>query len=335
MEDITRIILDVDGGIDGALGVLFALKSNKAKLEGVTTGFGHVTAEQATMNMMQVLEFHRAGMDTSVFMGALKPLFREWERKTTDIQGTNGMADYILPATKSVMHQEHAADFMVRIVRENPGRITIVTAGSLTNVAIALSKDPDFVSQVKRLVIAGGALQVPGNVTPVAEKNIYYDPEAAHRVFESGIPITMVGLDVSMQVMLTEAHLTELSKLGRAVACPLKNPEGAVLQKRMMKFIEHVGNYLLTAYRQELDLLGIPLQAPLAVAAALDSSLVDIRQEYIQIETKGTLSAGATLADLRRRTPKRINTDVCVSVDVERFIQQFIEVFSSIEGEEV
>lgn len=332
MGQESRIILDVSGGGDDALAVLFALKSSRAKLEGITTVFGPVTAEQATMNMLQVTELIRAEIDVPVVTGAIQPLFREWNGRVVGNQGVNGLGDYILPATKREPLQEHAADFMVRMVRDNPGQITIVTTGSLTNIALALSRDPHFASKIHRLVIRGGSLQAPGNVTPVAEENIYRDPEAAHRVFESGIPITMVSLDVTMQAILTEGHLTELITRGRTMACPLKNPDGAVLQKRMMKFIEHVTDYQLSIESQEFDRIGIPLHGPLAVEAALDPSVLDTRPVYIQIETKGTRSIGATLADLRR-APNRVNADVCVSFDIDRFIGHFIDVLSSMNRE--
>lgn len=307
----TRMILDVDTGIDDALALLYAVKSPEIQLEGITTVFGNVSVEQATMNTLQVLELAEAPADIPVAMGAGSPLFREWLGPVVHIHGDNGLGGFKLPAPTREPIEEHAADFMIRKINEHPHELTLVFVGRLTNLAIALAKDHTIAYQVKRLVLMGGALRVPGNVTPVAEANIWGDPEAAHRVFESGMPITMVGLDVTMETFISESHVEQLKRQAPASAEP------------MVSFVDHILKYYFSAYEKHNGFYGSPLHDPMAVAVAVDPTLVETEEHLIKIETKGKLSAGATIGDLRRAQDVT-NASVCVDVDSERFIQLFI-----------
>lgn len=311
----SRMIMDVDTGIDDALALLFALKSDDIQLEGISTVFGNVSVEQATQNTLQVLELAGAPADIPVAMGAGRPLFREWLGPVEHIHGDNGIGGYKLPAPKRKPIEEHAADFIVRKVNEHKQELTLVFVGRLTNLAIALAKDPSIAQKVKRLVLMGGALRVPGNVTPVSEANIWGDPEAAHRVFESGMPITMVGLDVTMKTILREEHVEQLKRQASADDEP------------MVSFVEQILEYYFKAYEEHNGFYGSPLHDPMAVAVAVDPTLVETEDHLIKIETKGELSAGATLGDLRR-VQAVTNASVCVRVDSERFINHFIDVLA-------
>lgn len=308
------MILDVDTGIDDALALLFALKSENIRLEGITTVFGNVSLEQATRNTLQVVELAAAPYEIPVVMGADRPLLREWDGPVTSIHGDNGIGGYQLPEPKKVPLAEHAADFIVRKINENINDLTLVFVGRLTNLAIALAKDPTIAKKA-RLVLMGGAVRVPGNVTPVSEANIWGDPEAAHRVFESGIPIVMVGLDVTMKTILKEEHLLQL----KAEAIEKNQP--------MVSFIQDIMHFYFAAYEKQNGFFGSPLHDPLAVGVAIDASLVKTEDLYVNIETKGVLSAGATLVDLRKAQTVT-NASVCVSVDSQRFIDQLIRVLA-------
>ncbi|CAH0122495.1 MULTISPECIES: nucleoside hydrolase [unclassified Paenibacillus] len=319
MQNQKRLLLDVDTGVDDALAILYALKSPAAVIEGITTVCGNVAVEQATVNTLKVVELSGAG-DIPVAQGAAKPLMREWGGTVTAYHGENGLGNYDrLPEPKLQPLEEHAADFIVRKVNERPHELTLVFVGRLTNLALALAKDPAIATKVDRLVLMGGALRAPGNVTTVAEANIHGDPEAAHRVFQSGMPITMVGLDVTMKAIFKEKHLEELK---RRMPSQLADLEA---------FAEHVLKFRFNAYDSSDGLYGTALHDPLAVAVALDPNLVETEDHYITVETKGKVSEGATLADLRRPTD-RSNASVCVQVDEERFIEQFIEVLCSGKG---
>lgn len=316
---ITKMILDVDTGIDDSMALLYALKSENIRLEGLTTVFGNVSAEQATKNTLSVVELSGVGYDVPVSMGATGPLFGEWGGTVDFIHGSNGVGNYVLPEPKLKATGEFAPDFIVRKLNEMPGEITLVFVGRMTNLAIALAKDPSIASKAKRLVLMGGALRVPGNATPVSEANIWGDPEAAHRVFESGIPITMVDLDVTMRAELRDEDVKRFKELA---AGPAKEP--------LVRFVEAILKYYFHAYETHNGFKGkIPMHDPLAVAVAEDPSLVSTEEHYVMIETKGSLSYGATLADLRGSgVPTVTNASVCVRVERDRFVERFLQVVS-------
>lgn len=316
--EAAKIILDVDTGIDDALALLYALKSDRLQVEGITTGFGNVSAELATRNTLAVVEL--AGMQDKVpvVMGASAPLFREWDGPVPWIHGENGLGNYPLPEPKQMPLEEFAPDFLIRKIHEQPGELMLVFVGRLTNLALALAKDPSIAGKVKQLVLMGGALRVPGNVTPVSEANIWGDPEAAHRVFESGMPITMVGLDVTMKAVLTDEDVRKFKEMA---AGEEKQP--------LVRFVDGILQFYFQGYEKYNGISGmIPLHDPLAAAVAEDASLVATERHYIRIETKGRLSAGATLADMRKIRPKETNASVCVRVDRDRFVARFLQVLA-------
>jgi purine nucleosidase len=316
--DAAKIILDVDTGIDDALAILYALKSENIRVEGITTVFGNVSVELATRNTLAVLELAGMKDQVPVAMGASAPLFREWDGPVPWIHGENGLGNYQLPEPAQKPLDEFAPDFLIRKVHEQPGELTLVFVGRLTNLAIALAKDPSIAHKVKQLVLMGGALRVPGNVTPVSEANIWGDPEAAHRVFESGMPITMVGLDVTMKALLTDADVLKFREMA---AGEEKQP--------LVRFVDGILQFYFQGYEKHNGISGmIPLHDPLAVAVAEEPSLVTTERHYIRIETKGRLSLGATLADLRKIRPRESNASVCVDVDRDRFVERFLHVLA-------
>jgi purine nucleosidase len=316
MDNKKRIILDVDTGIDDALAILFALRSKEAVIEGITTGFGNVSVEQATYNTLQVIQIANAGYDIPLAKGADKPLFREWQGPVTHIHGENGMGNVSLPQPVQPPLEETAADFIVRKAKELDGQLTVVCVGRLTNLALATTKDPELPLKIKEVVIMGGAVRVPGNVTPVSEANIWGDPEAAHIVFESGLPITMVGLDVTMKTVFTQEHLDQMKSMANES------------NREVIRFVDQMLQYRFDAYRNSAGLAGSPLHDPLAIGIALDSSLVEVEEMLIKIETKGKVSSGATVADLRAVQLDRTNASVCVGVKADRFLERFVSVIA-------
>ncbi|MEC0228102.1 MULTISPECIES: nucleoside hydrolase [Paenibacillus] len=311
-----RMILDVDTGIDDSMAILLALKTKHVKVEGITTVFGNTDVVQATRNTLQVIELSGVPYEVPVAMGAARPLYRDWKGPVTHIHGDNGIGNCELPLPKGKAISESASDFIVRMVNENPHELTFVFVGRMTNLALALAKDPSIASKVKRLVIMGGAVKVPGNVTPAAEANIYGDPEAAHRVFESGIPITLVGLDVTMKTIIGEEQRLHL----------MESP--APGNERAAAYIGEAFQFYFGAYDKQNGFYGAPLHDPLAVAVAAHPDLITTEEHYIRIETKGTMSYGATLADLRRSV-EVTNTSVGVDVDSPRFLDYFITTLKS------
>jgi purine nucleosidase len=315
VENKKRVILDVDTGIDDALSIMYLLKQENVIVEGITTIYGNVSVEQATKNTLKIIELINPTREIPVVKGNEQPLFRKWQGPVIKFHGENGIGNIDLPEPKQKALDEHAADFIVRKVNEYPNEITLVFVGRLTNLALALAKDIELPKKVKELVIMGGAVKVPGNVTPVSEANIAGDPEAAHMVFSAGFPLTMVGLDVTMDAYFTVKHLKQLEE-----KCH-KSEHHKKLAEIIMSMLE----FRFKAYDGYSSEIGSPLHDPLAVGVALDPSLVEKEPLVVQIETKGTLSLGATIADLRLGKNENPNVEVCLKVDAERFLQHFID----------
>lgn len=314
-QEMKRILMDVDTGVDDALAILYAVRLPGVRIEGITCSFGNVDARQAAVNTLNVLKLAEPDYNIPVYIGADVPLVRPRQEFSSVIHGSNGLGGYELPPSDQQPLPDHAADFIVRSANDNPGQLTLVCTGRLTNLAIALAKDPTIARKTE-LVLMGGALQAPGNITPVAEANIHGDPEAAARVFESGIPITMVGLDVTSQTKFGECHLERLLD---------KLPPQ---QTELRQFLSHLFSFSFEASAGLNEGRFRLLHDPLAIGVVYDPSFVTMESYYVYIETKGSLSSGATLADLRH-PQSRTNANVCMAVEVERFISHFIDTLAS------
>jgi purine nucleosidase len=304
-----QIILDVDTGIDDALAICYAVRSKELDVLGITTCFGNVTVEEATRNSLQVLE--RLECDVPVIPGAAKPLFREPMRgKTVAIHGEDGLGNTFPPLPIRTALTQHASDFIVDRVKEHPHCVTIVCVGTLTNLALALLKEPEIVHLVDRIIIMGGAVTVAGNVTPWAEANIYADPDAAEIVFQSGLPLLLVGLDVTMKTLLSVKELQNWRDKDTALS----------------RFMADVTEFYMGVYAVFYpDLGGCALHDPLAIGVAIDPTFVRTVPMYLQVDTEGSLSLGRTVADRRASSLQPANMEVCLQVDSERFLRHFLE----------
>jgi len=191
LSNVIRLLFDGDPGIDDAMAIIFALKSDNVKLEGITTVGGNVNLDHTTQNALRILEV--AGHpEVPVARGVAKPLLRDLE-STGEVHGENGLGNVNLSSPRTKEKPIHAVDLIIKTIMDNPGEITLVPVGPLTNIAVAVVKEPRLKGYVKEVVIMGGAVTVAGNITSEAEFNVYADPEAAKIVFHSGMPITLVG----------------------------------------------------------------------------------------------------------------------------------------------
>lgn len=308
MKSMNKMIIDVDTGIDDAMAISYAFHSPNVELCAVTTTFGNITVEEATRNTLQVLELIGAS-HIPVYMGAGKPLVRELKEKAKLFHGENGLGNVILPAPAASPQSQSAAEFIVSAIKAQPHELTLVTVGSMTNLALAIMSAPEIVSLVKRVVVMGGALTVPGNRTPVAEANICADPEAASFVFQSGIPITMVGLDVTMQTLLTREHLQEWRKQDTAVG----------------RFFADMCDVYMDAYALVRNVRGCGLHDPLAVGVVIDPTFVKAVPMHVEVDTSGGLSDARTIGDRRPNGNAPANIEVCLEVDHERFVAHFLQ----------
>ena len=219
-----RVIIDTDPGVDDALAILLALRSPELQVEAITPVAGNVPLEFTLPNALKLVEI--AGRtDVPVAGGARHPLVRKLVTGE-HVHGNNGLAGVEFPEPKIKPVAESAPEMIRKIVKANPGEITIVAVGPLTNVALALRADPDLAAKIKAIVIMGGSLS-GGNVTPAAEFNLYVDPEAARIVFDAGVPLTMVGLDVTRKVLFTDERLKVMETA--------KNPSGIAAAKIMAR----------------------------------------------------------------------------------------------------
>jgi len=284
----SRVIIDTDPGVDDAFALLLAMRSPELQIEGITPVAGNVPLELTLPNALRMVEI--AGRtDIPVAPGASEPLMRRLVTAQY-AHGENGLggAEFPGPTTKPVA--ERAAEFIRQTVRKYPGEVTLITLGPLTNVATALNSDPDLARMVKSVVMMGGSLS-GGNITPAAEFNFYVDPEAARIVFQSGIPLTMVGLDVTRKTTLTDEHQRTLAAA--------QNPVSQAAAKIARKAIDHT--------RESGFLVGPNMHDSLAVATFIDPPVVKLQEYYVDVETTGELTAGQTLGyspvagDLKRR----------------------------------
>ncbi|MHB8217020.1 MAG: nucleoside hydrolase [Candidatus Sulfotelmatobacter sp.] len=283
-----RVIIDTDPGVDDALALLLAMRSPELKIEAITPVAGNVPLELTLPNALRMVEI--AGRtEIPVAAGAKSPLVRRLVTATY-VHGENGLGGAVFPEPKTKPINQPAAELIRQIVRQFPGEVTLLTIGPLTNIATALNTDAELAGMVRALVMMGGSLS-GGNITPAAEFNIYVDPEAARIVFQSGIPITMVGLDVTRKTSLTEDHLRQL-QAGQ-------NPVSQAAATIARNAIEH--------NRERGFVVGPNMHDSLAVAGFLDPSILKLKEYYVDVETTGELTAGETLgyspnaADLRRR----------------------------------
>lgn len=283
-----RVIIDTDPGVDDALALLLAMRSPELKIEAITPVAGNVPLELTLPNALRLVEI--AGRtDIPVAAGAKAPLVRRLVTATY-AHGENGLGGAVFPEPTTKPVAEPAAEYIRRVVRKYPHEVTLITLGPLTNIATALNGDPELAGLVRGLTMMGGSLS-GGNITPAAEFNVYVDPEAARIVFQSGIPITMVGLDVTRKTSLTDEHVRVLESA--------QHPVSQAAAK--------IGRNAINHNRERGFLVGPNMHDSLAVAAFLDPTILKWQEYYVDVETTGELTAGETLGyspiagDLKRR----------------------------------
>lgn len=301
------VILDVDTGIDDAWALVYALRSSTLDVVGITTGFGNADLDTTTRNTLAITEL--LGSSVPVYRGSDRPLLRSWSGPVVRYHGVNGLGDALVPQPRTNAQSQDAASFIRDAVHRAPGQITIITLARLTNLARAILYDPSISNLAKGIVMMGGSAFSPGNVTPVAEANVWGDPEACDIVFRSGLDITMVGLDVTMQAQLRRTHLAALDPT---------RPYAALLQQATEFYIH--------AYEKDNpEIQGwCPIHDPLAVAVVEDPSIVRLKRFPVQVETHGQHTDGMTVVDGRVQH-HREGIQVALDLDRRRFLQMFCE----------
>ena len=315
-----RVIIDTDPGTDDAMAIILALNSPEFKVEALTVVPGNVEAKQGLENALKIVSL--AGRcDVVVAGGAQHPL----NQKLITAQfwhGKNGLADVELPASKCKADPRFGPDLIIEMVHRYPHEITLIPVGPLTNIALAVSKDPSIAFLVKDIVIMGGSIS-GGNVNGAAEANIYNDPEAAQIVFNAGWVVTMVGSDVGERTLITRKYLAELQSS--------HGPES--------DFIAKIADFYLTR-SEKSGYSGAAMYDPLAVGIALDSTLGTLKEMHVDVETKGEFTRGETVANRMGSNENNVlhgdhyeiegvidlkpNARVCLASDADRFLQMFV-----------
>jgi inosine-uridine nucleoside N-ribohydrolase len=315
-----RVIIDTDPGTDDAMAIVLALNSPELKVEAFTVVPGNVDGKQGLDNALRIVSLANR-CDVPIASGAQHPLMQ----KLVTAQywhGKNGIAGIELPPSRCKADPRFGPDLIIQLVHQYPHEITLIPVGPLTNIALAISKDPSIVPLVKNIVIMGGSIS-GGNVDGAAEANIYGDPEAAEIVFTAGWMVTMVGSDVGERTLITRKELTQLRSS--------HGPEN--------DFIAQIVDFYLTR-SEKSGWSGAAMYDPLAVAIATDPTFGTLKDMHVDVETKGEFTRGETVAnrtgynennvlhgdhyEIDGLTPVKPNARICLAADRDRFIQMFL-----------
>ena len=307
---MTDIILDCDPGHDDAIALLLALASPEVNLLGVTTVSGNQTLEKTTANAIRVLD-HVGRTEIPVAAGADRPLVRE-RHVAADVHGDTGLDGPDLPPPSRKPEAAHAIDWIAMTLTASRSPITLVPTGPLTNIALFLARYPELASRVERIVLMGGAYG-EGNVTPAAEFNIWADPEAAHRVFTSGIDLTMVGLDVTHQALLRPRDVDRLRASGRAG-----------------RLVADLFEFYVGFHRRSYGWEGAPVHDAVAMAHVIDPGLLTTEHLGVVVDIGPEPSRGRTHVDLSRLSAWERNSSVAVGIDAGVFREMLVTRIASL-----
>lgn len=298
-----KIIIDTDPGQDDAVAILLALASpEELDVLGIVAVAGNVSLAQNARNALKVVELS-GRTDIKVYAGCERPLRRRLVT-AEHVHGDTGLNGPTLPDPQIKLQAQHGVDYIIEtLLREESGTVTLCTLGPLTNIAMALVKAPAIAPRIKEIVMMGGGYFEGGNITPAAEFNIYVDPEAAHTVMRSGVPITMVPLDVTHQILTTQDRLDRLAGLG--------NRTGLAVSQ-MLGFSER---FDLQKYASK----GAPLHDPCVIAYLLAPQLFEGRKINVEIETASELTVGMTVADYWGVTTREKNVNFLRNGNAEGF----------------
>lgn len=294
----TKIILDIDTGHDDAIALMLAAGNPQIDLLGVTVVAGNSTLPNTLKNTLHVCQ--HLDLDVKVYAGMSRPMVRD-QVTADDVHGKSGLDGPVFAPLTKELEAEHAVDYIIRTLLASSGDITLVPTGPLTNIAMAMRKEPRIIKKIRKISLMGGAYGM-GNTTAAAEFNIYVDPEAAHVVFTSGVPINMMGLDLTNQVLATPEIIKRMRKIG--------NKAGALFGD-IMEF---------TLHSQAVNgLTAGPVHDVTAVAVLIDSTLFSLREAFVEIDLSHGPSYGRTDCDIYHRTRNPYNAMVGMHTDLPRF----------------
>jgi len=309
---VTKIILDCDPGHDDMMAIMLAAASDDLELLGITTVAGNQTGPKTFENARKVITL--LGLDVPLARGADRPIVRELIT-APQIHGASGLDGAELPGADAPYLDCHAVDFIIDTVKASGEKITLVPTGPLTNIGLALIKAPEIKENIKEIVLMGGAVY-DSNMTPGSEFNIFVDPEAAREVFLCGLPITMVGLDVTNKSLMSFAQADEMIGWGGRISSVV-GP--------LMKFFAQAN----------LDYFGIngaPIHDALTVATLINPDVVEFEDWFVDVETKGELTRGQTVADVYKVTGNEPNCKVAMKVNNDLFMSIMMDAIKTLDA---
>lgn len=302
-----RILIDTDPGIDDACAILLALASPEISVEGLTIAHGNCSVEQGTKNALSVLELAHAG-HIPVAKGCELPLIQP-SLLAPETHGNTGLGYAQLPEPRTPPTVRHAIDFLIDTVMSAPGEITLLTIAPLTNVALAIRKEPRIVQAVKELIVMGGAIRHEGNQTALAEFNTYVDPHAAYIVYHAGMPATLVPLDVTYQCILTPNDVQRIRQIDSPIT----------------RFVEESTRFYMEFHDEYQKIEGCVINDPLALALTFAPELCTYEELPVDVDIAGGVSMGKTIGDFYNYTKKPANMRVALGVQGRDFIDLFVE----------
>jgi ribosylpyrimidine nucleosidase len=295
-----KIILDVDPGHDDAVAMMLAAKHPKIDLQAITVVAGNQTLEKTAKNAINVCSC--LGIkNIPVAAGMSRPMVRE-QVIADDIHGESGLDGPVFGEPTVKLDQRHAVDLIIELLMKSNGDITLVPTGPLTNIGMAIRREPRIIPKIEKIVLMGGAYQL-GNITPAAEFNIYADPEAAHVVFTSGRPVVMIGLDLTRQALATQAVVKKIGTIDN---------KASKLFVSLMEFFRHTQN-------QVFGWEAPPVHDPTTIAYLIDPSIIQTKPMHVQVELRSDASYGRTLCDYFDMLHKPVNAEVAVKLDFDKF----------------
>ncbi len=300
-----RIIIDTDTASDDAVAILLAVGSPEIKVEAITIVAGNVDFDQEAENALYTVEVAGKSGQVPLYCGARRPLVREVHRTVQNVHGLDGMGDSFYPRARQRPEKEHAVDAIVRLAQAFPAGISVLAIAPLTNIALALLKDPTIATNIASLHFMGGSYRFHGNITPAATYNPWVDPEAARIVMRSGIPLTMVGFDATCRYsVFTDADYERVEKLGTPLA----------------RFFLDINRTRRVFCKEKQRLPGSNHPDALTMAVFMDSSIAThVEKRYVDVETTGELTRGMLVIDELGVWGKEPNVTICVEADERKF----------------
>lgn len=295
-----KIILDCDPGHDDAVAILMAGIHPSIQLLGITTVAGNQTLNKTTINALNVCQY--LNIDVPVCSGMSLPMVRKVQTIANDIHGESGLDGPVFDKLTKELDKRHAVNFIIETLKNSNEKITLVVTGPMTNVAMAFRMEPSIVEKVKRVIFMGGSYQL-GNVTPAAEFNIFADAEAAYVVFNSRVPLVMMGLDLTRQALCYPNIVERMGKVGG---------------KASKLFVDLMGFFCKTQ-KQVFDWEGGPLHDPTCIAYIIDESCIETKDMYSEVEIRSEKCYGRTLCDYFGVTKNKPNSKVSIKLDVDKF----------------